>query len=114
MRLILEKNLKRNVVIDIKDDFLIHSIITIDEHEQIAQDLRKNSVSTKFLQMIIDKMHMRSFDCLSYSLQNVNEKQKNRNQSNIKTLLDFMCGPRIQSGNIIYSNLYILSSYKHV
>lgn len=95
MRPMLEQKLKRNVAIDIKDDFLIHSIITIDEHEQISQDLRKNPVSTKFIQMIIDKINMRSFDCLSYSLQKFNEKQKNKNQSNIKTLLDIMCGSRI-------------------
>ncbi|XP_071124715.1 uncharacterized protein [Mytilus edulis] len=87
----LTRTVKGKVAIDIKDDFLVHSIITIDEHEKVSNDLRKHTVSDTFIQMIFDKSNTRSLDCLAHSLQQFNEKQKIK-QSNIKSLVDMLLG----------------------
>lgn len=85
----LKQTVKGKVAIDIKDDFLVQSIITIDEHEKVSKDLRESAVSDTFIQMIFDKFSMRSLDCLAHSLHQFNEKQKIK-QSNIKSLLDML------------------------
>ncbi|XP_063415802.1 uncharacterized protein LOC134697454 [Mytilus trossulus] len=92
----LTRTVKGKVAIDIKDDFLVHSIITIDEHEKVSNDLRERTVSDTFIQLIFDKSNTRAFDCLAHSLQQFNEKQKIK-QSNIKSLVDMLLGTSKQS-----------------
>ncbi|XP_052103260.1 uncharacterized protein LOC127736713 isoform X2 [Mytilus californianus] len=79
----LGRIIKGKVAINIKDDFLVHSIITIDEHEIISKDIRDHQL----IEMILKKVEARSLDCLVYSLQHFNETQK---QSSIETLVDML------------------------
>lgn len=96
----VEQIVKGDVAISIKDDFLVSSIISIDEHEQITNDLRENAKSTRFIQMMFNKVGDRSLDCLVYSLQQFNEKQKMK-QNNIKTLINDLCGTSRPPGKMI-------------